>query len=77
MYAPAAVNMIEWWLPPKAPAVVHVTVFPLPGVSDVMYINRPAKPGLPSIQPIAADEARTAVPAEIDRTEATLYSLRD
>ena len=58
---------------PKAPAVAHVTVFPLPGASDVMYINRPAKPGLPSIQPIAADDVRTAVPAKIDKTEATLY----
>jgi hypothetical protein len=73
MYAPAAVNRIEWWPPPKAPAVIHVTVFPLPGLSDVMHIIRPAKPGLPRMQPIAVDEARTAAPAKIDKAEATVY----
>jgi hypothetical protein len=64
------VNRIEWRLPI---AFVYVTVLPLTGDSDDIYINRPAKPGLPSIQPIAADEARTAAPAEIDKTEEILY----
>jgi hypothetical protein len=38
-----------------------------------MYIIRPAKPGLLRMQPIAEDEARTAAPARIDKTEVTVY----